>query len=201
MAILVSEKNFAETCVPPFLDVPCDHWAIEYIRAMKEAGITAGYPDGTFKPNAPLTRAEAAAFIIRALEGELISYSSKPYFADVLPNHWAFKYIQKAKEKKIVKGYPGTNLYYPDKPITREELAKMLVMALVSEKILMPVVSSKCLKGSPFPDVEQDRWSCRYIEILKNLGIITGYPDGTFRPKNFATRAEMAAVIYRIFLS
>jgi len=54
------------TCTPPFSDVPCDHWAIDYIWAIKEAGITKGYQDGTYRPEASVTRAEMAAFIYRA---------------------------------------------------------------------------------------------------------------------------------------
>lgn len=189
------------SCTPPFPDVACNHWAINYIRAIKDAGITTGYPDGTFRPEDTVTRAQMATFIIRAIEGEPTSYNPNPYFADVSPTHWAFKYVQRVRERNIAQGYPGTNLYGPEDEVTREQMAKMLIMGLVSQGRISEPPSDYCLSGSPFPDVEQDRWSCRFIKRLKELGITTGYPDGTFRPENAVKRSEMAAFIYRAFLS
>jgi len=188
------------SCTPPFPDVACNHWAINYIRAIKDAGITTGYPDGTFRPEDTVTRAQIATFIIRAIEGEPTSYNPNPYFADVSPTHWAFKYVQRVRERNIAQGYPGTNLYGPEDEVTREQMAKMLIMGLVSQGRISEPPSDYCLSGSPFPDVEQDRWSCRFIKRLKELGITTGYPDGTFRPENAVKRSEMAAFIYRAFL-
>jgi len=188
------------TCTPPFTDVPCDHWAIDYIRAIKDAGITTGYPDGTFRPENLVTRAQMAAFIIRAIEGEPVSYNPNPYFADVPPTHWAFKYVQRVRERGIAQGYPGTNLYGPEDNVTREQMAKMLIMGLVSQGKITEPPSDYCLSGSPFPDVDPSSWSCRYIKRLKELGITTGYPDGTYKPENQVTRAQMAAFIYRAFL-
>ena len=197
--IFANKETFADTYTPPFPDVPCDHWAVDYISAIKDAGITTGYPDGTFRPGEPVTRAQMAAFIIRAIEGEPTNYNSNPYFADVPPTHWAFKYIQRVKERNIAHGYPG-NLYGPEDDVTREQMAKMLIMGLVSEGEITEPPEDYCSSGSSFPDVEQDRWSCRYIKRLKELGITTGYPDGTYRPEASVTRAEMAAFIYRAFL-
>jgi len=188
------------TCTPPFPDVPCDHWAVDYIRAMKDAGITTGYPDGTYRPENPVKRSEMAAFIIRAIEGEPVSYNPNPYFADVLPTHWAFKYVQRVRERGIAQGYPGTNLYGPEDNVTREQMAKMLIMGLVSQGKISEPPSDYCSTGAPFPDVEIDRWSCRFIKRLKELNITTGYPDGTYRPENPVKRSEMAAFIYRAFL-
>ena len=187
------------TCTSPFPDVSCDHWAVDYISAIKDAGITTGYPDGTFRPEEPVTRAQMAAFIIRAIEGEPTNYNPDPYFADVDPTHWAFKYVQRVRERNIAHGYPG-NLYGPEDDVTREQMAKMLIMGLVSEGEITEPPEDYCSSGSSFPDVEQDRWSCRYIKKLKELGITTGYPDGTYRPEASVTRAEMAAFIYRAFL-
>jgi Raf kinase inhibitor-like YbhB/YbcL family protein len=142
-----------------------------------------------------------AAFIIRAIEGEPVSYNPNPYFADVPPTHWAFKYVQRVRERGIAQGYPGTNLYGPDDNVTREQMAKMLIMGLVSQGKITEPPSDYCSTEAPFPDVERDRWSCRFIKKLKELNITTGYPDGTYRPENPVTRAEMAAFIYRAFLS
>ena len=101
------------TCTPPFTDVPCDHWAINYIKAVKDAGITKGCnppQNDRFCPEDVVTRAQMAAFIIRAIEGEPTNYNGTSYFADVPPTHWAFKYVQRVKERGIAQGYAGMNL-------------------------------------------------------------------------------------------
>jgi len=189
------------SCTPPFIDVPCDHWAIDYISAIKGAGITIGYPDGTFRPENPVRRAEMAVFIIRAIEGKPVSYNPNPYFADVPPTHWAFEYVQRLRELGITTGYPTTPpTYGPDDSITREQMAAMLIRALAYQGKTSLPPEDYCSSGSPFPDVDETSWSCRFIKKLKELGITTGYPDGTFRPWNPVTRAEMATFIYRAFL-
>ncbi len=182
----------------PFPDVSDKYWAYKYIVWAKNKGITTGYPDGTYKPENPVKRGEMAAFIIRALEGEPQpgSYNTTPYFSDVHPDHWAFKYVQRMKEKNIASGYSGTTLYGVEDLVTREQMAKMLVMALVGEP-----PDDYCSDGPPFPDVDPSGWSCEYIKKLKELGITKGYPDGTYRPKNPVTRAEMATFLFRTFVT
>jgi subtilisin family serine protease len=193
------------TCTPPFLDVPCDHWAINYISAVKDAGITKGCnppQNDKFCPEDVVTRAQMAAFIIRAIEGEPTNYNANPYFADVPSTHWAFKYVQRVKERGIAQGYPGTNLYGPEDNVTREQMAKMLIMALVSRGKISEPPSDYCASGSPFTDVDPSSWSCRYIKKLKELGITQGCnppENDRYCPQNPVTRAQMAAFIYRAF--
>ena len=197
------EFTTSSSCTPPFTDVPCDHWAIDYIRAIKDAGITTGYPDGTFRPENQVTRAQMAVFIIRAIEGEPVSYNPNPYFADVPPTHWAFKYVQRVRERGIAQGYPGNNLYGPEDNVTREQMAKMLIMGLVSQGKTSEPPTDYCSTGAPFDDVSPSSWSCRYIKKLKELGITQGCnpPDNNrYCPQNPVTRAQMATFIYRGFL-
>jgi len=198
--ISVNKETFADTCTPPFTDVPCDHWAINYISAIKNAGITTGYPDGTFWPENPVKRSEMAVFIIRAVEGEPTNNNTNPYFADVDPTHWAFRYVQRLREIGVTTGYPTTPpLYGPDDNVTREQMAVMLIRALAYQGMTDIPPDDYCSSGSPFHDVEQDRWSCKFIKRLRELNITSGYPDGRFKPENPVTRAEMATFIYRSF--
>jgi hypothetical protein len=199
------EVNF-NICTPPFTDVPCDHWAINYINAVKDAGITKGCnppQNDRFCPEDVVTRAQMAAFIIRAIEGEPVSYNPNPYFADVPPTHWAFKYVQRVRERGIAQGYPGTNLYGPEDNVTREQMAKMLIMGLVSQGKISEPPTDYCASGSPFIDVDPSNWSCRYIKRLKELGITQGCnppENDRYCPQDGVTRAQMAAFIYRAFL-
>jgi hypothetical protein len=195
------------TCNPPFIDVTCDHWAFNYIKAIKDAGITKGCnppENDRFCPEDVVTRAQMAAFIIRAIEGEPTQYNLSPYFGDVSPTHWAFKYVQRVKERGIAQGYPGTNLYGPEDNVTREQVAKMLIMGLVSQGQISEPPSDYCASGSPFGDVDPSSWSCRFIKKLKELGITQGCnppANDRYCPQDVVTRAQMAAFIYRAFLN
>jgi hypothetical protein len=191
----------------PFTDVPPDYWAFNYIKAVKDAGITKGCnppQNDKYCPEDVVTRAQMAAFIIRAIEGEPTSYNANPYFADVSPTHWAFKYVQRVKERGIAQGYSGTNLYGPEDNVTREQMAKMLIMGLVSQGKISEPPSDYCASGSPFSDVDSSSWSCRYIKRLKELGITQGCnppANDRYCPQDLVTRAQMSAFIYRGFLS
>jgi len=206
---LIVGKVKADTgnCTPPFSDVSCDHWAIDEIGAVKDAGITRGCnppQNDRFCPEDPVTRAQMAAFIIRAIEGEPTNYNLNPYFSDVLSSHWAFKYVQRVKERNIAQGYPGTNLYGPEDEVTREQMAKMLIMALVSQDRISEPPSDYCSTGVPFVDVDVNSWSCRFTKRLKELGITYGCnppQNDRFCPEDPVTRAQMATFIYRAFLS
>jgi len=193
-------------CIPPFIDVSCDYWATNYIIAVKNAGITRGCnppQNDMFCPEDIVTRAQMAAFIIRTIEGEPTSYNTNPYFSDVPSTHWAFKYIQRVKERNIAQGYAGTTLYGPEDNVTREQMAKMLIMGLVSQGKTSEPPTDYCSTGAPFDDVSPSSWSCRYIKKLKELGITQGCnpPDNNrYCPQNPVTRAQMATFIYRGFL-
>ena len=197
---------YEESPSSPFTDVPPDYWAINYIKAVKDAGITKGCnppQNDRFCPEDVVTRAQMAAFIIRAIEGEPTNYNTNPYFSDVPSTHWAFKYIQRVKERNIAQGYPGTNLYGPEDNVTREQMAKMLIMGLVSQWKISEPPTDYCSTGAPFDDVSPSSWSCRYIKKLKELGITQGCnpPDNNrYCPQNPVTRAQMATFIYRGFL-
>ncbi len=109
-----------------FSDVESNAWHAKYIAALKDSKLIKGYPDGTFRPNAPITRAELATICVRYYEATAgkISGASED-FPDVPYFHWARKYIAKAVKQGLVEGYPdGT--FHPDHPITRAEVITMV---------------------------------------------------------------------------
>ena len=104
------------------------------------------------------------------------------------------RYIKRLYELEITTGYrDGT--YGPQNNVSREEMATFLVRAVEGEP-----PTNYCDSGSLFLDVTPDMWSCRYIKRLKELGITTGYKDGTYGPYDLVTRAQMAAFLSRAFL-
>ena len=99
-----------------FSDVELEDWYNNAVSTMARGGIIVGYPDGTFRPNASITRAEFATMAVRFFRDNQIAV---PRFTDVA-GHWAEQYIYMAAEKGLIVGYPD-NTFRPDAPITRAE--------------------------------------------------------------------------------
>jgi hypothetical protein len=152
-----------------------------------DLGIISGYPDDTFRPVRGVSRAEFAKMIILAI-GEAPASSYQGYFSDVNTKHWAWRYIEKARELGIISGYPD-NTFRPDKEISRAEIAKIIIKARE-----LPLDIS----GVAFSDVPTDHWAYDYIMTARNNDIVRGYVDGTFRPKRTATRAEACKMLFMI---
>jgi hypothetical protein len=118
-----------------FQDVPTSHWAYDYIQYCGAAGIVQGYTDNEYRPDLTVDRAQMAVFIARAIaeptgEAGLAGYTPPNHssFPDVPTNFWAFKYVEYAKEKGVVVGYPD-GLYHPEITITRDQMAVYVARA------------------------------------------------------------------------
>lgn len=119
-------EAFSYTATPYFSDVPAGHPFFKYVQKLKDDGITT--IEGIYGINNQLTRAQAAALIIRAIYGEAFSYPSAPYFSDVPAGHAFFKYIQKMKQR----GFTHTfGEYTPEALMPRDALAAFIAEAFL----------------------------------------------------------------------
>ena len=157
-------------------------WAEEDINRLAEKEIVSGNPDGTFAPNANMTRAEGITMLVRALG---INGGTATGFADV-DGHWAKEYIMAAEAAGIANGTDDTH-FSPDTVITREEFATLLVRA------------GQLTAGTEvvtFQDQEKiSDWAKEGVTIASSNGLIQGYEDGTFGPQQNVTRAEACRMI------
>ena len=146
-----------------------------------------GYTDGTFGPERNMTRAEVTTMFARLLTEQI--EADKTYsntFSDVPKGCWAANYIGYMQQFGIITGYSDGS-FRPDAPVTRAEFA-----AIASR-------FEKLTDGSKsFTDVPDTYWAARYINFAATRGWVTGYSDGTFKPENPITRAEVAAVTCRL---
>ncbi len=111
-----------------FTDVPQDHWAWQYIETAYEMGIIRGYGDGRFGPEDLATRAHLATMLVRGL-GITENMQYQGYFPDVPSDHWAWQYIETAKDWGIVQGY-GDGLFRPEEWVRRDQTAVMIYRAV-----------------------------------------------------------------------
>lgn len=168
-------------CGLPFQDI-AGNWAESHIVNLHENDLVTGKEDEHFVPDGLMTRAEAAAMICRIL-GKAEESGSARSFTD-MNTHWARGYVATAAREGYIKGFPDQT-FRPDKPIARQELA-----VLLDRVIDLP--DTVDLQQNFYRDVspESNSWSNNAIVRLSVHNVISGYPDGTFRPKNNITRAE-----------
>ncbi|MEF2965693.1 S-layer homology domain-containing protein [Paenibacillus sp. M1] len=160
------------------------HWAQNYIEKLADTGAVNGFQDGSFRPDHNISRAEFAAILVRALN---LTDTEGKTFTDT-KGHWAEEAIGAAYSHGIVKGYASGN-FGPDDPITREQMAVMLVQALH-----LPDPASE----TSFADQDQIAgWARNSVMAAAGAGLLSGYPDNTFIPEAQATRAEAVAAIWR----
>lgn len=167
-----------------YSDVIVSNWFISSLHQLQQEKIIGGYPDGTFKPNRAVTRAELAAMIGRTLK--LDGTKRQTVFPDVHQQLFASGFIQTAQEIGLITGYPdGT--FRPNNPVTREEVAVFMTRAFHLTKTT----------NDSFPDVDPKHYTFSAIQRTVGEGIATGYPDGTYRPKQAVTRAELTTFLAR----
>jgi len=110
-------------------------------------------------------------------------------FEDVKPDYWALRPIMLLETLRLVNGYPD-NTFKPAKGISRAELVTLLVRT-------MSVKEADLIIPAGFKDVKTNNWASKYIEYGVEKGLVTGYPDGTFKPNKVLTRAEGITVMAR----
>lgn len=170
----------------PFSDLQ-GHWARKEISHLAGSKVIKGYPDGTFRPDRIITRAEFAALLVDSLGLEL----KHPNPFQDINEHWARDRIAAAKQYGIINGY-GTEFFAPNDPLTREQMAMMLVQAY----LLTPKGENVVLSYNDHSQVAV--WAQEAVQIVMDYQIMEGFPGGYFQPKGFATRAEGAVVLYRV---
>ena len=170
-------------------DVTADFWASEQISYIGTLGIIKGYPDGSFKPEGDITRAELSTLLIRTRMGgdENVPDTDYDVFPDVPLTHWAVKYVNQAAETGIVKGYPdGT--FKPSANITRAEGLTMIArFGGVTEETYT----------DEFIDVSVTHWAAPIIAGAYQEGMLIYFKDKPFEPSLKLNRAEAVEMLYR----
>ena len=189
-------------------DVPVEHWAHEYVTTLAGLEVIEGYPGGTFNPRGELTIAKCVTMVIRGVMVEHPTY----YLQEPATDHWASPYIETAHALSI---YFDTDLAEGQtigSPATRAQMAVMIDHAIKDGNYTRFKETGRegsLLSGlygyeEKFSDVYEGYKNgtvtgpeIAAITHLYMLGIVDGYPDGTFGYSGTITRAETAAIIFR----
>ncbi|MDR6883695.1 cadherin-like beta sandwich domain-containing protein [Bacillus sp. 3255] len=172
-------------------DVTDDHWAYATIRELSAQHIVNGVTDAAFAPGKEISRAEFAALLARTLG--LASAGTTP-FGDVTGDDWFAKEVGAAYQAGIIAG-DAQHMFDPNRSITREEMAVMLVRAYEHR------VGSKLepfLEASSKDASEISGWALPYVSSALRMNLLSGRQEGLFAPDEQTTRAEAAQAIYNL---
>jgi hypothetical protein len=169
------------------------HWAEGYVHAFYFTGMVDGYPDGTFLPERILTREEFVKLLVLAAGHDPVSPGSAT-FADVDQYRWSYGYVEAGVEAGIVRPQDYGSNFDPAARLSRREMAVLLVRAAGQDALASSLTSAEL----PYNDLSGlPGWARGYVAAATQLGLMNGYPDGSFRPSETSKRSEAMTVLSR----
>ncbi len=169
----------------PFNDVPSDHWSFSYVSRLYKENIVTGKSENSFNPSDSITREEFVKIVVEALDLPLVGFSS---FDDVKSGAWYLPYVNAAVNAGIINGKSEKVFGVGDK-ISRQDAAVIISRAA-------NLTADDTLTFSDKSNISD--YAVKAIAAMVNEGIITGYEDKSFKPRNEISRAESCAVICRL---
>lgn len=194
-----NEKDSQPEIIEPvsqFSDLNNVAWAGEAINELFKKGILQGREIGKFYPQDNITRAEFVKIVVTLFN--LYDENATASFTDVKENDWSYKYIASALKEGVANGKSVT-YFGADENITREEMAVMLT-GVIYRLSLHEEMEERMSSETKFTDASQiSHFALQAVTILNSEGLLNGYEDGTFKPKNNSTRAEATYLIYSVY--
>ncbi|NOV01497.1 S-layer homology domain-containing protein [Paenibacillus planticolens] len=175
------------------------HWSEEVVQTAVTQKLVQGYADGTFRPDHAVTRAEAASMLSRVTR---LTETSQPgtSIADI-DSHWSLAEVDKLTRLGLLSPADYAQGFQPDLPVTRFELMKWMTTGLAqadagfrqalvdTAHTLLP--SPESYRGGFTPE------QIPYLAVARGAGLVNGFEDGSLRPNETASRAELAAILLR----
>lgn len=181
-----------------YTDMDESHWCYQSIKFLTEIGVLVGYPDGTYKPDIPVSRAEFASMVIKSLGQENTTVTQPIDYSDIQPDFWGYNIIQKAVYFDLIPNGRGTE-FRPYDPVTRAEAITIAVNALTTTQISEQKAQSIISKS--YEDYTQlPAWFLMAAakSQLLDLDVITPGHEGKMEPNRPMNRAEVAALLYKM---
>jgi hypothetical protein len=185
-------SRYAVAYVPVvFTDLGQASWAASMIESLAAKSIISGTGAGQFTPGRAVTRAEFLQMLLSALD--LMDEQAIASFSDVKQDAWYYQAVATAQQLGIAQGDQGA--FNPEATITREDMAVLLSRAVAAAGVKLPAAGTTALFGDQSSIAG---YAAAAVAEIREAGLISGFTDGTFAPKQQTTRAQAAAVIYRL---
>ena len=192
---ILGQSQFSSTL---FSDLGINFWASPFIQALVERNVITGFPDGTFRPNQPVKRAEFATMLQKAFNQNPVRQLNPGGFADVPTNYWASSAIREAYETGFMSGYPG-NLFEPNQEILKVQAIVALTngLGLIREDASNDILATYYSDAFSIPN-----YATNSVFAATKANMVVNYPDvGVLNPVGILTRAETAALIYQALVT
>ncbi|TVQ10926.1 MAG: S-layer homology domain-containing protein [Leptolyngbya sp. DLM2.Bin27] len=179
---------------PGFTDLDAGHWAWPLLSDLAQRELLAGFPDGSFRPADPMTRAEFAAQVARLFDFPPDqTQPQEAVYPDVTPAHWAYNSIHRSVQMGFLNGYPD-GAFLPDNSISR-----IHVVVALANGLTLKSSRAAAVVLAPYTDQTQvPPWATRQLVAATETGLVVNYPDlDTLAPNRPASRAEVAAMLHR----
>lgn len=187
----------AQTPPPSFPDVPQTHSAFNAVEYLKGSGILQGYADGTFRPDAPVNRAEALKIIVQSgMEEGTTLPAATGIFTDVAPDAWFAPFVEYAERTlRIIDGPPKKTAFLPTDPVKKAEFLKMILLA----RRIDPSSDFSDLRGALSNDVATaEEWFFPYLRYAVASSMTQANDAGLLQPGRPLTRGEVALLLFRL---
>jgi len=192
--VAASGSQIRQTVQTSFADIASNYWAQDFIAELVRLDIISGFPDGTFRPNEPVTRAQFAAMIRKAFEKTKIRNVS---IRDVSSRHWAYNAIEEACETGFLTVNSANN-FNP-----KQNLSRLEVLLALTQGLNYSVNGSATNILQFYNDASAIPVNVRpLVAAATQRGIVVNYPNvELLNPNQIATRAEVAAFLYQALVS
>ena len=189
--------TMAQTAQTSFTDIPANSPLAEATEFLRTNNVISGYPDGSFRPNQRVNRAEALKIIIAPLiKKEALAQLTATTFSDVKTGDWYLPYVEAARQNSIIDGPPAKSAFNGAKPVTKMEFIKMLLLAFRVD----PTAYSEIRLPLAQDVTDPDAWFYPYLRyaLTSSMTMITG--SGTLEPARELTRGDTALLLYRFLM-
>lgn len=189
-----SDATFAKD----YADLPKDHWAYKQIQILTDFNVVVGYPDGNYRPEQNVTRAEFATMVIKAFEQQKAEIKQPAKFTDVSEKDWFYGMVQRAVMFDLLKGYPDGH-FDPYGNVSRGHVISTTVNALTTETISNQ--KAKEILENSYSDYDQiPDWLIIAAGKAEILGMVVKAPgeETVINAERPATRAELAAFLVKM---
>ena len=188
----------ASTIAKEYKDLPKNHWAYKQIKILTDFDVVVGYPDGLYRPDQQVTRAEFSSIVVKAFDQANAPITNPVKFKDVSQKDWFYGVVQRAVMFDLLKGYPNGN-FNPRGTVARGHIISTVVNALTTETISNQ--KAKDILENSYDDYDQlPDWLIIAAGKAEILGMVVKEPgeDNYINADRPATRAELAAFVVKM---